>query len=252
MDTRRDQIINIIEREFIGPDPIDVPGLVQENGEEILSSDPPRVRYIAGVLFPQKVKQDENTQENEPEAIEPDDTDETDVSPDKGSGSGEVLQDAEELLNLSNAYQQSAISLTAAVLPGTTVSVFVSAGTYITLKEIDPETEKERTRYPRASISWNNDGLPVELPIQGTKKYNVTNNGRPTDLCFAITYRYTKSGCNLYTFTLENTNVAENGKIRDEDCYFQVQFDLMSGRGFSPIPETEKLTNDNDYLKAKL
>ena len=72
MDTRRDQIIDIIKREFIGPDPINVPELIQSNGEEILSSDPPRVRYIAGVLFPQKVKQDDNPQESEPEVIEQD------------------------------------------------------------------------------------------------------------------------------------------------------------------------------------
>ena len=75
MDTRRDQIIDIIKREFIGPDPINVPGLIQENGEEILSSDPPRVRYIAGVLFPHKVKQDDNLQENEPEEIEQEELD---------------------------------------------------------------------------------------------------------------------------------------------------------------------------------
>ena len=38
MDTRREQIIDIINREFIGPDPIQKPGMIQENGEEILSS----------------------------------------------------------------------------------------------------------------------------------------------------------------------------------------------------------------------
>ena len=58
MDTRRDQIIEIIKREFIGPDPLNIPGMIQENGEEILSSDPPRVRYIAGILFPQQTKQE--------------------------------------------------------------------------------------------------------------------------------------------------------------------------------------------------
>ena len=253
MDTRRDQIINIIEREFIGPDPINVPGMIQKNGEEILSSDPPRVRYIAGVLFPQKVKQDDNPQENEPEIIEQEDTAEPEASPEKGSGSGEVLQDAEELLNLSNAYQQSAISLTAAVIPGTKITVSVSAGTYITLKETDPETEKERVRYPRCPIFWNNDGQPVELPASGTKKYDVINNGHSTDLCFAITFRYSKNGCNLYTFTLENTNVAENGKIRDEDCYFQVGFSIHSSGTFAPLPDNEKLNyNDDDYLSNQM
>ena len=34
-DNRRDQLKEFVEREFIGPDPIDWEGLKQENGEEI-------------------------------------------------------------------------------------------------------------------------------------------------------------------------------------------------------------------------
>ena len=51
-DNRRDQLIEFVEREFIGPDPIDWPGMTQSNGQEILASDPPRTRYIAGILYP--------------------------------------------------------------------------------------------------------------------------------------------------------------------------------------------------------
>lgn len=253
MDTRRDQIINIVEREFIGPDPINVPGLIQENGEEILSSDPPRVRYIAGILFPQKVKQENDTQDNEPEEIEPEDIEDTEDSPEKGSGRGEVLQDAEELLNLSNAFQQSAISITAAIKPNDKITVKVSAGTYVTVKDHDPDTEKERTRYQRSQITWDNADDALILPEEGTKKYTVTNSGHNTDLCFAITYRYSRDGNRLYTFTLENTNIAENGVIRDDDCYFQAGFSLYSRDVFAPLPENEKLNyNDNDYLSNRM
>ena len=59
-DNRREQLKNFIEREFIGPDPIDWPGLQQENGEEILISDPPITRYIAGILFPVGAKESNN------------------------------------------------------------------------------------------------------------------------------------------------------------------------------------------------
>ena len=73
MDARRKQIIDIIEREFIGPDPLaNAPELVQPDGEEILSSDPPHIRYIAGILFPQKVIKAEEQSETEPEPAEPD------------------------------------------------------------------------------------------------------------------------------------------------------------------------------------
>ena len=35
-DNRRDQLIEFVEREFIGPDPIDWPDMTQTNGEEII------------------------------------------------------------------------------------------------------------------------------------------------------------------------------------------------------------------------
>lgn len=158
MDTRRDQIIDIVKREFIGPDPINVPGLIQENGEEILSSDPPRIRYIAGILFPQKTVQENNTSDNKTEEIESEEFEQEEFedkefSSEKGIGRNEVLQDAEELLNLSNSFQQSAISITAAVRSDDEITVKVSAGIYITVKDHDPDTEKERTRYHRSQIT---------------------------------------------------------------------------------------------------
>ena len=54
-DNRREQLLELVEREFIGPDPIDWEGYKQSNGEEILISDPPRTRYIAGILYPQEL-----------------------------------------------------------------------------------------------------------------------------------------------------------------------------------------------------
>ena len=223
--------------------------MIQENGEEILSSDPPRVRYIAGILFPQKVKLDDNSQETEPEKNELEDADDTEAAPEKGSGTGEVLQDTEELLNLSNAYQQSAISLTVAIRTNDIIKVNVSAGTYITVKEHDSETGKDHVKYLRKPIIWNNDGNSLDLPEVGTKKYAIYE----TNLCFAITYRYNRDGVRLYTFTLENTNIAENGKIRDDDCYFQVGFSLESRDSFPSLPENERLNyNDNDYRSNQM
>lgn len=107
MDTRREQIIDIVRREFIGPDPINKPGMIQDNGEEILSSDPPRIRYAAGILFPQKVSIDSNTPDENAEVIENDTPDMSgDMDRERHGGTREYLADAEELINLSNAYLQ--------------------------------------------------------------------------------------------------------------------------------------------------
>ena len=163
------------------------------------------------------------------------------------------VADAEELINLSNAYQQSAISMTAAVFDGDTVVINVSAGMYSSIKVADPETGVEHVKYPRVPLKWNNNGEPIELPDEtsGIKKYRVMHGDQETRLVFAITYRYKYEGYSLYTFTLQNDLICETS-IRDEDCYFQVQFDLISEQGFSPMPETEKLTSDNDYLSNQM
>ncbi len=254
MDTRREQIIDIINREFIGPDPIQKPGMIQENGEEILSSDPPRIRYAAGILFPQKVTIDSNTANEDSEAVENDTPDLRGVEGEiKNGGAKEFLSDSEELINLSNAYQQSAISMTAAVANGDKVKVLVTAGMYHSIKVKDPETQVERVKYPRIPLKWENDGANIELPNEneGVKQYRVFHEEKETHLVFTITYRYKYEGYTLYTFTLHNDLICETA-IKDEDCYFQVHFDLISAFGFPAMPEAEKLTNDNDYLSNQM
>ena len=205
MDNRREQIIDIIKREFIGPDPIDKPGMVQENGEEILSSDPPRIRYAAGILFPQNVKSEQIIEGYEPEQNESEQEDDVSEEKERTGGTGEYLQDAEELMNLSNAYQQSAISMTVAVKKDDRIFVNVSAGIYNTVKEKNEETGAERQRYYRSPISWNNQKQPLLLPQVGKiQTVTVMNDSNETNLRFHVTFRYQKDDHTVYTFTLEN------------------------------------------------
>ena len=256
MDDRRDQIIDIIKREFIGPDPLNVPELVQKNGEEILSSDPPRIRYIAGILFPQKTGENENIPNEELETVDSEDDTDMEQTPElKKSGSREYLSDAEELLNLSNSYQQSAISITAAINNNDKIKVVVKAGTYSKVEFKDAQSDKTHFRYPRKSLKWNNDDIELDLPDDksGIKYYKVLDNNESTNLCFAITYRHTFEGANIYTFTLENTKVNNGETLRDEDCYFQVEFKLISKIGFEPLPERQRINStDKDYVSNKL
>lgn len=144
-DTRRDQLIEFVEKEFIGPDPIDWPGMTQSNGEEILTTDPPRTRYIAGILFPRETKDtDVDTREGESEPLGDTEGDDPGIVEEKKTNgeSVEFLENAEELINRSNAYRQSAISLTVCANKDDTIRVEVSAGVYSTMTATDPKTEK--------------------------------------------------------------------------------------------------------------
>lgn len=260
-DTRREQFIDIITKEFIGPDPINFEGMIQPNGEEILSIDPPRIRYSAGILFPQGVLDEHveslDEKETTSETIEDLHVEETlDETDDKKVGDKELLANSEEFVNLSNAFRQSAISITAAVNKGDTIGVEVKAGVYNTAEILDPLTEKKTRKYLRSQIKWNNDNKVVELPTRDEKIkiIDVKNAGRNTNLKFAITYRYedVKTNKIIYTFTLENVKKIGDATVRDEDCYFQTELKIVCEKGFPFLPDSEKINCDEDYLSNRL
>lgn len=253
-DDRREQLLELIEREFIGPDPIDWEGYKQPNGEEILTSDPPRTRYIAGILYPQELSEEETSGIEEGEIQEAEQSDEENAADEVPTQTfkvtSEYLEAAEELINRSNAYRQSALSLTCALYDGDAVSVEVSAGRYTTLTMSDPRTAKVISHYPRTAISWDNNLAPVKLPTAS----NIICEIKIPDtmLKFDITFRYRKGNCNIYTFTLENS-IIRPAAFKDDECYFQVSFKLHSKKGFCPMPDTQRVNvQDEDYLSNQL
>lgn len=255
-DERRNQLLELIKKEFIGPDPIDWPGYKQANGEEILMSDPPRTRYIAGILYPKNVSEEETGGVNEEEAIEefsesePEDTSPDDEKEPMLKVTNEYLEEAEELINRSNAYRQSAISITVGLYEGDSICASVSAGRYSSISSTDPKTEKVNTQYLRSQIDWNNGGLHIELPCEGDGIKTIKIEG--TELLFDVTYRYRKDECLIYTFTLENS-ISRPASVRDEDCYFQVGFTLTSSKGFCPLPDSQRINaQDEDFLSNQL
>ena len=251
-DNRRDQLIDIVEREFIGPDPIDWPGMTQKNGEEILTTDPPRTRYIAGILYPHETTAtDIDAKEGESEPVgEPDEEDPGIDATKKIGTMTEFLEDAEELINRSNAYQQSAISLTVAIRDGDKVRVEVSAGTYQALTSISPQSERKVTSYHRTALGWDNDQAPLDLPTPNIRLVKMPVDD--TGLQFDITYRYRAGDSTIYTFSLENIQKKRGTGIRDEECFFQVKFQLFSEKGFAPLSDGRRITADEDYQSNQL
>lgn len=250
-DNRRDQLIEFVEREFIGPDPIDWPDMTQSNGEEIITSDPPRIRYIAGILFPAKTTDTQaDAQEGELEENFEAEGEDIEAVPSRRGGEIEFLEDAEELINRSNAYRQSAISITVAVKDGDNIRVKVSAGTYHKITVTDPVTERKTDKYPRTALAWENDGTPIGLPgtTDGLKKFPIGTTG----LQFDVTYRYRKGDSIIYTFTLENAKESASDTIKDEDCFFQCKFKLFSEKGFAPLSDSQRITEDEDYQSNQL
>ena len=108
----RDDILKFIKKELIGPDPIKPH--IQENGEEILLNEPPRLRYGAGVLFPRAatfVKADSTTSEEENVLEKLEEEKETDdpVKTEESKAPVDMAEDFEEEIGLANSFLPSAM-----------------------------------------------------------------------------------------------------------------------------------------------
>ena len=254
-DDRRDLIIDYVKREFIGPDPIEWEGLRQENGEEILVSDPPSNRYIAGVLYPRDSISSSDMQDIDDPLFIDDagnsfDNEDHGVSDTVDSVSTfEYLADAEVLIDRSNAYNQSAMSMTVAINDHDVIKVSVSAGKYIKHKAVDSE-DNTTISYYRKQIAWESDNsITLPNPGDGIRVIQVMDDGIETGLCVDFTFRMKADGFAIYTITLENTKEKKEDTKRtnDEDCFFQTELILHSEKGFHPLPDATRINTDEDY-----
>ena len=252
------ELLKIIEREFIGPNPINRDGFLQASGEEILVGTSPREKYLAGVLHPQKEDfQQNNLPVDDKGSLEEtnlsnkadikDDALETDVSG-RASDNLNESDPPEELINCSNAYLQSAISITVAIPFASKIIPSVSCGRYHSGTRRVSENFKPTT-YSREAISWDNDNKPLSLP---NKKERICESLIPnTSLKFCITYRYSFRTCNVFTFTLLNSTVT-SGNENVENTYYQAYFRIHSSNGFDALPEPKPINCDEDYLSNSL
>ena len=184
----RDEILNFIRKELIGPDPVSPH--IQANGEEIIFPIPPRQRYGAGILFPSPNKNGEgatystadSTTATEEEVIKTN-TDESDVesfetiADDKSSSN--VGDDFEEEIGLANNFLPSAMGFSCfSKIPKDGFKVQVNFGVYeindYSYKK-DDGTETHCKAYFRSSLDQpleiKTSDIPLVSDIQN--QYNI-------------------------------------------------------------------------------
>lgn len=241
----RNSILDFINKELIGPDPVNPH--VQDNGEEILINEPPRLRYSAGILFPKKasfnevetISQDEEIklQEENNDDIE---SNEDPVNIEKSKTNTNSENEYEDEVGLANSYLPSAMGFSCLVkIPSKGFIIKVKLGVYrysdysyknkmgkdINSKayyrtSLDQDIIIKSERIPKISgisntfslFSKNGDKIKAIIHIRNrTPELSLNNNG-----------------CKLLTFTLINTNESDTSLIRNEDCFFQASFSVQS------------------------
>jgi hypothetical protein len=268
----REDILKFIKKELIGPDP--VKPHIQENGEEILLNEPPRLRYGAGILFPSPNKDGEgatysaadSTTATEEEIIT--NTEETSIESSTSivdnNTSLNVGDDFEEEIGLANNFLPSAMGFSCfSKIPREGFKVEVNVGVYeindYSYKK-DDGTDVHRKAYFRTSLNQSLLIPAVDIPlISGTSKWFalVGKEGKTIELVLNIRNRthgddFDKN-IHLLTFTLINKNKGARENIRNEDCFFQVSFSVnASEKCFCPYKLAASKTDQEDEKSNQL
>lgn len=268
----REQLLEFLKKELIGPDP--VPPLVQENGEEIIK-EPPRLRYGAGILFPQSIVTDQldANDETETETIkqavtEVESAEGVDLTPEDREGMTTSADDSfetnDETLTLANAFLPSAMGFSCFIeIPETGLAVEVNSGRYHrgNLEEEDRDGNPVgRKAYFRESLN-----TVVTIPAAGlpakpgeVRNFAIEKDSLPTGLVLSIRNRTSGikavTANQLYTFSLVNRNESGN-IIHNEECFFQVSFAVRAQDGtacFRPYPVKNLVMASEDDLSNQL
>jgi len=233
---KRPEVISLVRKEIYGPSDI--------NSEEILS-DNPLTRYFCGVLYPQRAKAPiEEGDDGTPDSVATS-VDDGPVEPTTAPGEvlfNDLTEDEEECLNLSNAYKQSALSLSIALKMKEHLKVKVTFARY----------DKNESSY-----SWKRKPMEKEFEF-GPADYPGIMRKTETRPLFAdqtgklslnIFYRWKDGDTYVFTFSVVNETKAKDGDGRHVDssnCFFQVQLTLECEEGLSPMPKRELFKNPSE------
>jgi len=271
----REQIIDFLRRELVGPDP--VPPWVQPDGEEILITDPPSLRYGAGILFPQGTVADLSIDSATPETtgLESESLPSENTVPEpeiegeeRVEGTEEDVTDiADETISLTNAFLPSAIGISCLVeLPENGFVVDINAATYRAEARryiTERGEEREGRQYLRVpleqSISVPSSALTGPL-ARIWKTAIVREDGSNSGLELRILSRprppcHGNRTLRLLTVTLVNSLTSASGRSENAKSFFQVGLGMRASDNsacFIEYPEREGEALDEEELSMTL
>lgn len=266
----REQVADFIERELVGP----APGhpAQQLNGEEILRpQDPPRLRYSAGVLFPEKTAATAAERATDDEAGAADgaeppgsDTERVELAE---AHADEIEEPSDNEVNRTNEYLPSALGLTALVRVETALWITVSGARYRREsvrglgREIEGRFPPHYFRVPfsqRMEVPANR--IAGDATVITDLFVDVGDPNRKLQLhVFSRPHpKATGDRDRIVTFTLINRNRDDDEGAVDDLCYFQCRLEVTTegaAPGFLPYPEAPaiaSLTNEERAEEASL
>lgn len=267
----RDNILEFIKRELIGPDP--VKPHIQENGEEIVFPIPPRQRYGAGILFPKAITYSNTDSNSQSEQSDIDkvlkDFQENEEDPVKSEEKETTAKDTEEIeeeIGLANSFLPSAVGFSCfSKIPKDGFKINANVGSYVHKNYTyidDKGNTKDIKAYYRTSLDQEFILKPEEIPVLSGKDFDkvlIDKEGKEINLKLNIRNRThgnnAEKEIHLLTFTLINSNSGGAVNIKNEDCFFQVSFSVSVANDekcFCPYKVAASKTDKDDEKSNQL
>ena len=266
METNRQKIINSVTEEIYGP--------TDKNLIEILKESPLK-KYFCGVLYPRDAMDEHLGEDSEggeernsiPVSVsQPNERADSDEHNEGKSTFLNLSDDEEDYLSLSNAFYQSALSITVVLKNDDELTIEASGAIYIKSQSTDPseafvyknKNGEEKTYYPDIYTR-----KPIVL--DKTVKASELGNLNPIIVCeepkviLSVYKRWESKGGTAYTFSLVNQGIKKKSSPDYDQCFYQAKILIKSQRGILPIPrlmgQANSKTDDdknNDLLYRRM
>lgn len=273
----REQLLDFLKKEIIGPDPMSP--YVQNNGEEILINEPPRLRYGAGILFPTGtlVQNIDSTDKTEASALDVAAALGDNTPPDMGNGDkeygsgGDDDEATDDTLTLANNFLPSAMGFSCFLaVPAAGLVVKIRAGRYheqeAPAKDREGNLLVDKNGNPRMRKEFHREPLDTEItisqielptPTNRAHQFQVKKEGQPTGLWLDIRNRTSRKDpdatSQFFTFSLINRH--DSHKAINTACFFQVEFSVRAHDGsacFLPYPIRKSVSDIEDEQSIRL
>ena len=230
----RNELLNFLQRDLIGP---------AGGQQEVLLEESPRIRYAAGVLFPQESQRNESEAaggveggEDSSAGNEPiESADAREVTPSAIKRETSPDADHDDVVTLANTYRPSAIGLSFMAEPaGCHLVVRVRGARYRS------HTEKDAARKFNQRL-WKRDALscdPVEIDLGALSQGAESDKKLLPGLHLRQVVRQRPKGRYLVTLSLYNTTREHEHAA---ETFYQVGFTVEAADGSAPFVEYQML-----------
>ena len=252
----RSEIHQRFNQTYLGPVSLNDDG--SPDNEETINFSP-KDMYTTGILYPQKVSEENIFPDIEEDYLQTEgrdqriDIQEVDEDNSRKKQRLKIIDDDEEELRLTTEFNPSSIAISFLVPINSTFNLESHFGKYLNIKDAKSTLFKRTHYHLSCSLSLNSKGFSIDgevsegWSVKGEDKYLVIssqNSGTKIKVVARGMSNKTSSDSNVVTVSLINDKKVSRTELKKAaNCIFQPKIVLTSKVGFDYLPDNTDLSS---------